>query len=1244
MNPTVHLVPMRMDALLFNQWLGKTSGQPFYRRSPRFKDYRDPEVPPMQTSTFTDQQTGVYLHWHVPQAFGRLRVDARHPAPDAPGLLGGAVAPAAPNRWLIIRYYHKTGEDPAKAPQADGWLVESDYLSSDKTKASARIGKNQWLGRHIDLSTTHWHETSGEQRLSPLTVFGPGLPTFATFQPYCPDVFSLHDPLTAPGSTVAGSLAPGRLSYLVAGWHSDPGQDITAPTEVRALLDFHGLAAPGTVEDPLARSFTLHRWNAPGPVNGTGRTLCHATVLALPWDNTGQYTGRRPADTVQDVRMCVGHDMGDALDSLILNSLPTHDQAQADLLRAFHTGRLEIADHAVPDKARDLAAARRLLLDATHHRDWFGRTPAGERWAITTEPDARTVIDDDQLALLDALNTAQKALDDATHQAQADHRRQMDLWWLNELAKLNPDDVSAGFKKNGAQALTAAQAATEASQHTADQFRARRDSVHQTLAKAIGPSARLTSLPTDPYWHAHEPGAVIRGTHYPADRPLRDDTPLPLRTVDRIITAAVVHDGSGTTPITIPHPLPVPTHFTDVTTQVPTLTGALTALTGELYVLHTATLRMNPHPATPLQDLLDPKKPLHLTLSGTGTLPAHTAVWDQPWTPLTLHWLVKCHPLPYELDNNTPCWTFKDSRRTLADNSDVRQAVTQREKDFFELQGRSLLAPVPLFTLQRRIDAYHDTFPDTEQPTRFKQFRDRVSGWDLTSVSLHGIRAALTHRDLATAPPDKTKEFPASTWPDPYDTRGVYQFVHGAHLRFEKAVIVDTFGRGASVILQNSGDDLDDDRYRIGRARSVIPPYTVTTHNAFRFVQLPPRLPGAARLCATALGPAEPFLPASRGEPIGKTAGPQDPASGSVVGWLVVRGTGDPARLTVDIYTPAGTPLGTVRRIGPASTPSRHAVTWRPLPDSPCLTPGDVHGRDFDRYGPLADFVRSLTDDHPDAIARGESGHTASAKPRHLADLAAVLDAALSAAHPPPPRTLGTALAAGRLIALVHLRLHLETDGPPDTDPTGWDNALAEPRDPRADTRRWPVRLGTASDLRCGLVGYYKDPGCTVLYTDHPQPDGTYTADIGTGDLHCPSTVTVTAHPRTAGRPPGAAHVLMLADPFLGVDLHTDILPLGTFRIPRTEVDRQIDHLPLAVPFGPALAHPLPADSGTVRLDLPAPAPAGFWDLTLRETPGPSPWQHTTLTPGDPQPVLRPAAPIAHTGHLTYHRKEPDTP
>lgn len=1264
---TIVLASMRLDALLSNSWLSGGSGQTFFRGNLSFKPYADPEPAPLQKTG--PVEIGVHLHWHLPRAFGQVRFDTRSPDGDPPEESPQPAVPVAPNRWLAVRYHHPEGRDPGEAPDVAGWLVQSDYTSGSDEGNSTHIGHGRWLGRSIDLSTPDWSEPADiTSPFAPLTVLGPGLATFATFQPYCRNVFSLHDPLTDPGRQDAapGTLSSGLLSYLVLGWHSEPTDDLTSPEEALAVLDFHGHPLPGTPRERLTRLLHHHGAAAPDITTDKARTLCQGLVLALPWkkDDATVLDGRRPANTPESVRVAVGHDMADAMDCLVTNSLPDTDDGRqrAQAVRALHTGRLELADHAVPTKDTTTLRARQAVLDAAHHRDWFRAEPTGLRWLLTAAPDGGgnsaggSGTDPALKPLLDELNTAQRALDAADYTLSGLRRRALDLWWLT--ATLT-DPGLAGKAREAAPA--AATAFTTARSEREDLLRRRR-TAHRALSDKLTDPAfqgiRLTGAPTEPFWQPLDPGLVIRGANHPHDRTLRENVDVFRHLTDVVTTAT-----TGRHICEAPSAVPAPPHLDWALRTAPD-SAAVTTLLRELYVLHAATGHLRhttPAPGKLLSDLAGGGQPL-LTFGAGQKPPAYAAVWEQPWNPLTVHWMLRTHPLKYE-DGSTAYWSFDGDRRTLAPAA--RPYVTALhdgdgdDPGHFTLLGRSLLAPVPLYTLRRRVDAYRATYPSGRAADSFTAFQDLVAGWDLTSATLTGVHAALSHRVSAVPTPHTAQDAPppgtpadarGHTWPSPVQGTGTHQYVHAEHFRFEHLVVVDTFGRSARVI--QAGDPvIGDDSYPIGRARSVRPPFTVTDHNPRRFLQLPPRLARPARLCLTALEPTVPFPPAPGpiGHPAGDATTPEAPTP--VTGWLLVRNTDDPARFTIDVYAPDGSPLGTLRRAGPSADSRRLAVTWRPLPDSPHLTPDSVHGKGFDGYGPLASFVRSLLDTDPDGIAAGHpaaGGPAASGKPDALAALATVLDSALSATHPPPPVTAGVAMTAGRLLALVHLRAHLETDGPPPidpADPTDWNKPPEQCADPHADTRHWPVRLGTATDLRCGLIGYFTTGDCSTLFTDHAPTAGGYAQPIAAGDTGDPSAVTVTAHPRrTDGEPPGAAHVLLLMDPYQDVHAHTDILPVQTLRIPRAETDRYLDALRLAVPLGPALAHALTdAATGRTRLTLPAPAPAGSWDLTLRTTDSRHPWQHTQLTAGDPQPVLRPTLPTAHSGHLTYSRKDPGT-
>ncbi|MFJ2555737.1 MULTISPECIES: hypothetical protein [unclassified Streptomyces] len=1261
-DPTVVTVPMRMDALLINPELFKS--QVFYRSGLDFYnpfDFTDPEGRPLDHSSGEDkeeekQERGVHLHWHIPEALGRGRVDLGGDASAGHTPAAADVTfPAVPNRWLVLRHHQTAAGQP---PAVAGWLLHSDHTSPDDLGpdhphgATSPAGPNLFLGWHTSLATAAVDAPPEDQALARLTVLGPAnLAAFAAYQPYCRDVFSFHDPLTADGNDEPGTLANGTLSYLVTGWHAAAGDDLTDSANVQALLAFHGtLATTGT--DPVARlaeALRLSNWTPPaGGLAATARTVYHATVLALPWNNAEHAdapNGARPAGTGQQVLVAVGHDVADATDVLIENSLPADPKdakvtraRKAELLRAFHTGRLELADHAAQP------ADEPFLFQAAHHRDRFRATPAGHRWHLTNVQPAPDATRDAQLA---ALNQAQKHLDDALYRAQILRCRLWDAWWLAA-----GKDHEDGTGKNGASALTgdlkeqlAKALAAAAAAATA------RDDAKAAFGKAYHDTA-LVAVPLEPFYHASDPAVVLRGTGSPPERPLRRESDLPTRAPGQLLTALSSHDKDTTVALEAPafDKLPRPPGLATVLDALPAvLQAAVKAMARELYVLHAAACHIQADPGADLTTLKAPDSSSQLRLTVPAekgaslqrVLPAYTTTWCQPWTPLLLEWRLTYHPLPYDRDgsNQPPYWVFDGFRRQMDAATDTVKAA--HAAPGHPLLGRSLLAPVPRFTLQRRADAYRDTYQDTgvsNLPNLLERFRDEVTHWDLQSATLGGLHAALSGRSTAalraplpTAAAGLLTD-PQMQWPDPerWDTR---QRIHATQFWLNDTVLIDTFGRSTRLIPVDDAHDAQT--YHVYRAASVRPnpKTTVETQNADRFIQLPPRLAEGARLRLTAR-PAHADLSGGGDKEYDDERQTQDLP---VVGWVVVRDSADAARMTLDLYGSDADALGTLRRIGPANVPARQAVSWRALPGSTIHTPADVHAEKFTEHGPLlAAFVRSLLDKTPDTLAADATRTTGQPTDKALrfADLADVVDLALTSTYPPPGRTVGTALAAGRLLALVHLRAHIEVDGTHGKD-----------SDPHPD-RRWPIRLGTPGDLRCGLVGYYPDADCHAFHTDHrprqydtdhPWPRTDYVPAIGDG-----ATYSAQAHPRpddpTKNAPPGAGHALVLMDPFQAIQAHTDILPTTAFQLPRTLVEQAISRLCLAVPFGPALAHT--TTNGTARLTLPAPSPAGTWNLATRTG---DTWQQTPLTTGGIPPVLTPTTPDARTGHLTYTPKDPAT-
>ena len=99
-----------------------------YRSTETRASTGDMIVQPLQSQASSPDPLGIgiHLHWELPDYFRR----GTQPAQG-----GDVVFPQAPNRWLVIRYLSlfDTGSGKYGAVQSKGWIVESDYISSQRT-------------------------------------------------------------------------------------------------------------------------------------------------------------------------------------------------------------------------------------------------------------------------------------------------------------------------------------------------------------------------------------------------------------------------------------------------------------------------------------------------------------------------------------------------------------------------------------------------------------------------------------------------------------------------------------------------------------------------------------------------------------------------------------------------------------------------------------------------------------------------------------------------------------------------------------------------------------------------------------------------------------------------------------------------------------------------------------------------------------------------------------------------------
>lgn len=144
------------------------------------------------------RESGVYLHWALPDGLTAGSVDADDQAQETPD--GTLVMRALPNRWVVLRAEQGTSR------RVRGWVIEADR------------------GRVVDLEDWAEIETTDEgitPELLPeeLTAVAGGDPGWAAAFDTVEDRFAFYDDL----ADIPDNTRP--LTYLVSGWYSDPALD-----------------------------------------------------------------------------------------------------------------------------------------------------------------------------------------------------------------------------------------------------------------------------------------------------------------------------------------------------------------------------------------------------------------------------------------------------------------------------------------------------------------------------------------------------------------------------------------------------------------------------------------------------------------------------------------------------------------------------------------------------------------------------------------------------------------------------------------------------------------------------------------------------------------------------------------------------------------------------------------------------------------------------------------------------------
>ncbi|WP_411146912.1 hypothetical protein [Streptomyces sp. x-80] len=1155
------LVPVTVEAFVAND---KVANVPVARWTPNFHltaIHRSPEPDPF-SNTATTTERGIIVRWRLPANLQSGQVDAN---------TGAVRFPYVPNRWAVIRRVAATG-------QSVGWVVESDYLDRQKGtvpflqpyKPDVHDGPSPFrsslgltrIGRKLALEDAA--QGAGDQAEPFLTSLGPGLTTFADYEPYHTNVFSLHDTDLADAAD---------YDYFVVGWHTNPD----AADALRRPAAAH--AAPLDAEDPQAElraqladlnwALSENDIAALAQIPREQRLSVYCgSLTGVAWDKAGPLPVSARPQSLQQVSLAVGHNTSDALTAL-LQPAPARQIPGAEPPAPGATG-IRGQEPVPPEQELAFEAAQNGLLALAEepdgplritqqlHTNWFSRTPGGQRWLLEpqnaadgTPPDALPL---DLVRALAHLNAAQGELEDAERRLHTLQWRLYALWAAGGSpsipSPLTRDQLTAQLDRaqpDSAAGQTLAQL-TEVDQLTAD-VTALVDQLRVALPAPTNEQAGWNLRTEDrlPFHRATDPVILLRGVcgDQPAD---------PVAQAPRACALA-------------------PTQPSQPPSGFPAALG-------------------------------DYPQPIQTAFAHLTDLPEPPA-WRQPWAPLFLQWQIEYHYIPYHAaDSDQPTWVFDKGRFSCQDAA--RMEVAQREEDGIQARvisarGRQYLSSLAQFAIKEQIPSLRillDADNDPDASAAFDDLERWATNASVLTQPLDGMLEQLASRSPASnlaAPPaladlvGHAADYTPDTGPIPpaFTPWAPSEFPHlrAGQFRFTRVQVVDRFGQTLDLITDDPGVESLTPRPSANLLCGPDPNQRVD--DAGNLIQLTPRLLQPARL-------QHELLTATDGIPAELT-GDGSP----ICGWIIPNYL-DKALLC---YAPDGTLIGDVGLRLPAGgdqppTVEDAIVTWTPAA-------GTTTG--------LEDLPPHLRQ----ALAELVEHRTAT----DFLGLMEVIDQTLSRTEGAPgddEKILGQML--GRPLALARTRLRLELDGLPLYDPAwrrmpdicapGFLETLAQTPTEDGPVEvtgyAWPVRLGNATQVTDGLIGYFRQDaqGDTDYTTFHhtidavPTPgtwlgralaNGDYLRPIGEGrDLTVKATPTGRAPGQDPQTPVAGEQILtVLWDPRATLHATTDLLPVTALTLPGRYAQTPLNTLRPYLRTGPLAAITRPQSPDTPTTDGP---------------------------------------------------------
>lgn len=1116
---------------------------------------------------------------------------------------GGHAFPAVPNRWLVVRHLWPSGADSTGAPQQAAWVVQSDALgeSDGVPWLDPRVATptQTLLGHKVAIGdAAPWQEPAGTSPVL-LQAVAEGNPSFAAYQPFNQNVFSIHDDLTTQ------DVPDGLLSYEVIGWYSDPAADILAGWDATAQDGFAGaLAALG--------------WTVSSAQTSTRTTVYRGLVSSIPWQPDGQATVPPQAPEPQ---VAVGNTSTDAVVAFAEAALATNPISGVDpaaagtLLEAFQYNLLALLGAPGTDQ----------MLEDRVRAHWFAGSDGGTSWVIVdaespgdVAPPAPPTATELALetALLTTLNGAQAIVDASARQLVAARRRLVELWWKAQ---------TAGYFGRGGMpwGITSVQQLTDAVTQQAtvvQQLVQTRDAAQGELptpaaGSPLGPvvaafatsaglpdTRLLKAVPNPPFQEPADPVMVVSATQA-GNLSLTPAATLGCRWTSELVTSLTVDPAGGTAPYVVTGAALAAELPPAGWSGLPSITAPLL---DELFLLDPATAAIGAKLANQTltaTQLATAAAAIAVATpaAGGGSAPAVGPAWpwSQPWRPLYLDWSVEWLPIPFEQDDGTANWAFDGTDyETTAQAQAAATAATT-------LLARCLLTPKPSYEFRSRLEQFIAENPASSATATLQALDDvldAVDQWDFLSQAFSGFSTEVALWNPITVqkpaptpltllggqatlgelladglryPPQSLLAGTSGGRHQTPPTTSTFEGLRGGQMLFSALCVVDAFGQALDIVTQQTSAT-----YHPLRADGTIPQQPVIDEDPTRILQLPPRLLQPARLNLDLVS---------------------QPGGGSpILGWVL------PNHLDggLAIYGEDGVAYGELRPVTNATdvpVVQYFAAQASPYPDLPTLTADQPD---------LGGFLSALA-------AAGQTSFAAFIQ---------AIDETLWTVDPLGARTDAfLSVMLGRPLAVVAASLAFELQSAAIRDPS-WPFTFTDPPlQPLFLNYAFPVRLGDLGFRQDGLLGYFVDADYQRFNAVHvPTPDP-YLAAVAPGNY-----VDLAFAADGAGT---ARALTMLVDPRAAVHAACGVLPSASTTLDPTTVTASLGKLNASFRTGPALVQERADTTGTIGLAIPSPAERhGTW--TWSEYTAAGGWIALPLTPAAAAGGLPVVPPTLREGFL----------